>query len=148
MGVKAAEGLEEATHPCHASRGKPDGCGISYSAGETIVLQFWLWWQGVKEQTINLRYDRQQTSQPDLERVLGAKENSRAGYPLMKIIKRRSSIWEGVMHRNAEHFAGGTGKRQRLYHLPDRTTAELRDEYDRILKGTRTGTGPAPAGDG
>ena len=141
MGVKAAEGLEE-SYPSLPTpvAGSLTVAGISYRPTASIVLQFGYGGKVVKEQTINLRYDRQQTSQPDLERVWAQKKIAELDtrYEENKLEIQHLGRRCGIVTRNTSLVV--------LENINDYITyqieppAELRDEYDRILKGRERGT--------
>jgi tetratricopeptide (TPR) repeat protein len=141
MGVKAAEGLEE-SYPSLPTpvAGSLTVAGISYQPTASIVLQFGYGGKVVKEQTVNLRYDRQQTSQPDLAPIWAQKKIAELdtryedNKPEIQHLGRRY----GIVTRNTSLVV--------LENINDYITyqieppAELRDEYDRILKGRERGT--------
>jgi len=141
MGVKAAEGLEE-SYPSLPTpvAGSLTVAGISYQPAASVVLQFGYGGKVVKEQTINLRNDRQQTSQPDLEHVWAQKKIAELDIryednkPEIQHLGRRY----GIVTRNTSLVVLENVNDYITYQIEP--PAELRDEYDRILKGRERGT--------
>ncbi|HXO73571.1 MAG TPA: vWA domain-containing protein, partial [Puia sp.] len=141
MGVKAAEGLEE-SYPSlpTAVAGSLTIAGISYQPTANVVLQFGYGGRIIKEQTINLRYDRQQSSQPDLEHIWAQKKIAELDIryednkPEIQHLGRRY----GIITRNTSLVVLENVNDYITYQIEP--PSELRDEYDRILKGRERGT--------
>ena len=140
MGVKAAEGLEESYPSLPAPvAGSLTVAGISYQPSASIVLQFGYGGRVVKEQIINLRYDRQQTSQPELERVWAQKKIAELDtrYEDNKLEIQHLGRRFGIVTRNTSLVVLENVNDYITYQIEP--PAELRDEYDRILKGRQRG---------
>lgn len=136
MGIKAAEGLEE-NYPSLPTpvTGSLTISGISYQPEKSVVLQFGYGGKVVSEQTINLRYSRQQTAQPDLEHCWAQKKIAELDtrYEDNKLEIQRLGRRYGIVTRNTSLVVLENVNDYITYQIEP--PAELRDEYDRILKG-------------
>ena len=141
MGVKAGEGLEE-SYPSLPTpvAGSLTVAGISYQPNASIVLQFGYGGKVVKEQTINLRYDRQQASQPDLAPIWAQKKIAELDtrYEDNKLEIQHLGRRYGIVTRNTSLVVLENVNDYITYQIEP--PAELRDEYDRIMKGRQRGT--------
>ena len=136
MGIKATEGVEE-TYPSQPApvTGSLTVAGICYRPQKNIVLLFGYGGKVWNEETVTLNYSRQQTASQIPEHIWAQKKIAEldARYEDNKPDIQRLGRRYGIVTRNTSLIV--------LENLNDYITyqieppAELREEYDRILKG-------------
>jgi hypothetical protein len=136
MGIKATEGVEE-TYPSQPTpvTGSLTVAGICYQPQKNIVLLFGYGGKVWNEETVTLNYARQQTASQIPEHIWAQKKIAELDtrYEDNKPDIQRLGRRYGIVTRNTSLIV--------LENLNDYITyqieppAELREEYDRILKG-------------
>ncbi|HEY6900660.1 MAG TPA: DUF2135 domain-containing protein, partial [Puia sp.] len=136
MGVKSSEGLEES----YPSMPAPVGgslmvTGICYRPEKKIILQFGYGGKVTSEQEVTLDYNRQQAGDVDIERLWAQKKMAELD---MRYEDNRLEIQHlgkryGIVTRNTSLMVLESLNDYITYEIEP--PAELREEYDRLLKG-------------
>jgi len=138
LGVKSADGLEESCPSLAVPiTGELTVTGISYQPSKSIVLQYGYGGKVVSRQTLNLDFSRQQTTEVDVARIWAQKKIAELDmrYEDNRDEIRRLGRRYGLVTRNTSLVV--------LENVMDYVVndieppAELREEYDRIMKGRR-----------
>jgi tetratricopeptide (TPR) repeat protein len=140
MGVKPTDGLEESYPSIDVPvTGEITVTGICYKPSGPVVLQYGYGGKVLSRQTLNLDFSRQQTTQVDVARLWAQKKIAELDmrFEDNKEEIRRIGRRYGLVTRNTSLVV--------LENVMDYVVneieppAELREEYDRILKGRQGG---------